>query len=651
MMPRTQLRFTPSSKLSALDLLPFPVTPAKLQSLLQSGLAHHRAGRLAEAESLYRQARTAAPKSFDAVHLSGLVAYQQGRLPEAVELLSRAHTMDRRNAACEMRLALALLGLKKHTEAEAHLRHAVATKPDLHEAWENLAYCLKLQDKIADAVACHQKIVTLVPKLASAWCNYGLTLSLAGRLAEALACHDRALALDPRHAAARYGRAQALHQTHRMAEAVAEYDAFLALEPRHLGARSNRLFALHNLDDIPAERLFAEHLAYGKALGPAPAAPAITQTPEPGRRLRLAVFSPDLRQHSCAYFIEPLLQQLRAAEFEVCLYHDHFREDAVSARLRGRASVWRNFVGQPADAVEQAIRADAPDILIDLAGHTGLDNRLPLFARRLAPVQITYLGYPNTTGVPAMDYRFTDVIADPVGDADAYATEKLIRFAPTAWCYAPPADAPPVTSSPCLINGYVTFGCCNDLSKVTDRTIGFWSRILQGVPNARLRLKGRGLREGPVRVQMYDRLTRAGIDAGRVDLLERTADTRQHLAFYGDVDIALDTFPYHGTTTTCEALWMGVSVVSLVGDRHVSRVGASLLTTLGHPEWIAPNADEYVRTATGLASDGEKLAATRARLREELAGSALCDAKAQSQRFAEALRACWVRWCEQLARG
>jgi predicted O-linked N-acetylglucosamine transferase (SPINDLY family) len=295
--------------------------------------------------------------------------------------------------------------------------------------------------------------------------------------------------------------------------------------------------------------------------------------------------------------------------------------------------------------VAQAIRADAPDILIDLAGHTGLDNRLPLFARRLAPVQVTYLGYPNTTGVPAMDYRFTDAIADPVGEADALATEKLVRFAPTAWCYAPPPEAPPVTPLPCLKAGYVTFGSFNDLSKITDRALALWSRILQGVPNSRLRLKGRGLGEGAVRTHVNERLTRAGIAAKRVDLLERTADTQQHLALYGEIDVALDTFPYHGTTTTCEALWMGVPVVSQAGNRHVSRVGASLLTAVGHPEWSAANADEYVRIVNDLAGNVEKLAVTRVRLRDEVAASSLCDARSQSQRFSEALRACWAAWC------
>ena len=623
------------------------MSPAKLQSLLQSALAHHRAGRLDEAGALYRQARVAAPRNFDALHLSGLVAYQQTRLLEAADLLGRAHAMNRSHAVCEMRLGLVLLALKRTKEGEKHLRHAVATKPDLHEGWENLAHCLKLQDRLAEAIECHRQVVALMPRSAAGWCSFGLTLSLAGQPAEALACHERALVIDPRHAPARYGRAQAFHQTHRLTDAVAEYDAFLALEPKHLGARSNRLFALHNLDGISRQQLFAEHLDYGRAVGAASAAPTPTRAIEAARRLRLAVLSPDLRQHSCAYFIEPLLRHLRRDEFELLLYHDHFREDAVSAHLRMLAAVWRNFHGQPGELIEQTIRSDAPDILIDLAGHTGISNRLPLFARRLAPVQVTYLGYPNTTGVPAMDYRFTDPVTDPAGEADAFATETLVRFAPTAWCYAPPADAPPVAPSPCQKLGYVTFGCFNDPSKISDRTLTLWSRILRAVPNGRLHLKGRGLGERTVRHAFVRRLEQLGLPGDRVTLLERTLETREHLALYADVDIALDTFPYHGTTTTCEALWMGVPVVSLTGDRHVSRVGMSLLTTIGHPEWAASTEDDYVRVATHLAADPGRVGGARQRLRAEVAASSLCDAAAQSARFGAALRACWVSWCER----
>ena len=605
---------------------------------------HHKAGRLEQAEALYRRVRAALPNQFDAVHLSGIVALQQGRAAEAVDLLARAHRLAPKNAPCALRLGLALTGVGRAAEAEAPLRAAVAIDARSAEAWDALAHCLKVLDRLPAALECHQRALALAPAFAKGLFNCGLTYSLLGRQREALECHDRALAADPAYAKAHYGRAQVLHQMHRIPEAIAAYDRFLALEPGNHEARGYRLFALNHLDDLPRERLFAEHAAYGQAVGSHPL-PAFPHVPEPGRRLRLAILSPDLRSHSCAWFLEPLLRHLDPARFELYLYHDHFREDAVSARFKALAAVWRNFVGRSMADVEQAIRADAPDILMDLAGHTGMTSRLPLFARHLAPVQVNYLGYPNTTGLSAMHYRFTDAIVDPVGEAEALATEKLVRFAPTAWTYQPPEITPEVCAVPVGTNGHITFGCFNNVAKISDTTLRLWARVLAAVPDSRLLLKGRGFGDEVVRRKYLDRFAVAGLPTDRVEFLERTAKTDDHLALYGRVDISLDTFPYHGTTTTCEALWMGVPVVTLMGDRHIARVSGSLLSAIGRPEWVAATSDDYVRIATGLAADPARLASIRAGLRDEVRRSPLGDHAGQSARFAAALRDCWSAWC------
>jgi protein O-GlcNAc transferase len=625
------------------------VQPAKLQALLADAVAHHRAGRLADAEKLYRQARTAAPKHFDALHLSGLLAYQQGNVAAAIDWLTRAHRIDRRSAVCEMRLGLALLMGGRATEAEAHLRAAVKAQPDFYEGWDNLAYCLKMQDRLAEALVCHQHATKLKPDSAPGWYNYGLTLSLFGRPADALPCHERALAVEPGYALARFGRAQALHQMHRMAEAVEDYGKFLELQPGHHEAMSYRLFALHSLEGVSREELFAAHVEFGRVVGRESAAlRPLANSRDPQKRIRLAILSPDLRAHSCAYFLEPLLRHLDPAQFELYLYHDHFRKDAISERLQKLAVVWREFVGKSDAVVESTIRADAPDVVIDLAGHTGMTNRLPLFARRLAPVQITYLGYPDTTGVTAMDYRFTDEIADPTGDADRFATEQLVRFAPTAWTYAAPPEAPAVAPLPCETHPF-TFGCFNNLAKITDALLRTWGEVLAAVPDSRLMLKGPGFSEATVRDHYRDRLERVGITKDRLVLLERTTDTAAHLAVYHRVDVALDTAPYHGTTTTCEALWMGVPVVTLAGDRHMSRVGASLLTAVGHPDWIANCPEDYVRIAASLAGDRRELGKIRVGLRAEMAAAPLGQHEAQAARFGAAVRACWREWCEKPA--
>jgi protein O-GlcNAc transferase len=620
------------------------VSTAKLQSLLQSALVHHRAGRLGEAENYYRQVRATAPNNFDALHLSGLLAYQQDRMTDAANLLTRAHRLNPKAAECEMRLALAMLHLGRLKDAEMHLRHVVQQNPKFTEGWDNLAYLLKTQDRLSEAITCHEKAVAGKPEIPMSWYNYGLTLSLFGRYDDALRCHDRALVVDRKCEIAHFGRAQALHQADRIEEAVAAYRTFLALKPANHEARSYLLFAMHCLPNVTAQELFSAHVEFGTAVG-LPRDGRFSNSPDPARRLRVAILSPDLRMHSCAYFLEPLLRHLDRRDFELYLYHDHFREDAISDRLRKFAATWRNFRGQPPGIVESTIRSDAPDILIDLAGHTGMTNRLPLFAKRLAPVQVSYLGYPNTTGVAAMDYRFTDALADPLGEADQFATEKLIRFAPTAWAYSPPDDAP----LPALVKATgttaVTFGCFNSPTKISDEVLVLWGRILSAVQGSTLLLKGTGFAEPAVLARYHARLAKLGLPLDRIELLDRTPDTKSHLAVYNRVDVALDTFPYHGTTTTCEALWMGVPVVTFAGDRHMSRVGVSLLTAAGHPEWIARSAEAYVEIAAALAAAHDSRAALRTSLRDELLACPLLDHAAQSKRFTSALRECWGAWC------
>ncbi len=620
------------------------MTPAQLANLLQDALTRHRAGRLDEAEKIYAHARAAAPRSFDAFQLSGFLALQQGRCEDAARFLVRALQLNPRSAACALRLAEALKKSGRHAEARDAARRVVALEPanaDAHYALGELAAAL---EGFAAAVPHFRRVTELQPRAADGWANLGVALTQSGNPDEGVACFDRALAINPDEAQALTGRALALQQAHRVDEAVAAYDEVLAKHPANHEARSARLLSRHYLDGVEREALLREHQAFGHtvrdAMGLSPS-PKFAHLPDPERRLRVAFLSPDLRAHSVAYFLEPLLAQLDRTQFEIFLYHDHARVDAMSERLRAQAAQWRHVAGWPDGRVEAAMRADAPDVVIDLAGHTGF-NRLPLFARRLAPVQITYLGYPDTTGLAEMDYRFTDAIADPAGDADRFHTERLVRFAPTAWAYAPPRDAPePLREA----EGPVTFGCFNNFSKVSDTTLTLWSRILAAVPDARLLLKSQGLDTPANQAWCRERFARCGIAAERVELLGRIVGLAAHLAAYRRIDVALDTYPYHGTTTTCEALWMGVPVVTLAGDRHVSRVGASLLASVDRAEWVANTADDYARIAAGLAAAGRRTEDASRALREALQGAALMDHAAQARRFGEALRECWRRWC------
>ena len=268
----------------------------------------------------------------------------------------------------------------------------------------------------------------------------------------------------------------------------------------------------------------------------------------------------------------------------------------MTERLRTHADEWRSLVGLSDEQTAELIRQDRIDILIDLAGHTA-NNRLLVFARKPAPVQVTWLGYPNTTGLDTIDYRLTDAFADPSGLTELHCSETLVRLPACAWCFAPADPVPPVSTPPVLHEGHITFGCFNVMPKINEPLLRLWSEILHAVPDSRLLLKNAFLRASSVQQRVRATFEAAGIASDRIELMDHVSDLAGHLACYGRVDIALDTSPYHGTTTTCEALWMGVPVVSLAGETHVSRVGASLLANVGLPELVARTTEEYVKNS------------------------------------------------------
>jgi len=656
------------------------MTPSQSDKLLKSAVAFHQAGKLGEAMALYDRVRGALPRNFDAVHLGGVAALQQGQTEAADQLLAQARKLNPKSALASFRHGIALTQLRRLGEGEAALQKALGLDPQLPEAWFYLAANLRQQGRFDAAVAAYGRALALKPNYAEAherlgallivirghaaaephlrrgaelqpkaavpWCNLGICLCFLGRLGEALGAFARALEIDPRLDQAHAGKGLTLERCYRLAASVESYDQALAVNPCNFEAHSARLYALQYLADRPREYLFEQHRRFGAAVALA-ARPVFPNSREAGRRLRLGFLSPDLHRHSVAYFLEPLLAHLDRAEFEIFLYHDQPVVDSMSERLRGLATQWQVVAGFSADLLEEKLRADRLDVLFDLAGHTGM-NRLPLFARRLAPVQATYLGYPDTTGLPAMDYRFVDAISDPPGTADALCTERLVRFAPTAWTYAPPAEAPAPAAPPSAAGTGIAFGCFNNFAKVTDAALLAWSRILQAVPGSRLVLKGAGLTVPALRAELNRRLESNRIPLERVELLERTKTIAEHLAAYSRIDLSLDTYPYHGTTTTCEALWMGVPVITRVGDRHASRVGASLLQAVGHPEWVASDWDEYVAHAVALAGDERRRTELRQQLRRDLQASALLDHCGQAERFGRAVRGLWSDFCRDV---
>jgi predicted O-linked N-acetylglucosamine transferase (SPINDLY family) len=324
---------------------------------------------------------------------------------------------------------------------------------------------------------------------------------------------------------------------------------------------------------------------------------------------------------------------------------DIHAEDQTRQRLRAMGDSYIDVVRLAPMQLDARIRAERIDVLLELGGHSA-GNRLPGLLGKPAPVIVTAIGYPHTTGVPSVDYRVVDSLTDPPG-AEAFATERLLRLDPCFLCYRPPTDAPDVAAPPSSTSSDapIRFASFNALYKLSNEAIALWSRVLNAVPSSVFVLRGAPLDDPAVMSRIRSRFEACGVSGSRVRGVGSVPTTREHLARYEQIDVALDVIPYHGTTTTCEALWMGVPVVSLVGESHASRVGLSLLTNVGHPEWAVRTPDEFVRVASELASDRTRLATIRSGLREQVRRSPLCDEAAYAGRFYAALRECWRTWC------
>ncbi|MFZ1056982.1 MAG: tetratricopeptide repeat protein, partial [Opitutaceae bacterium] len=495
-----------------------------------------------------------------ALQLAGLAAGQLGLLDQAVAFFRRALRIDPKSGATHINLGSVYADFGRDTDAEKSLKAGLALTPGDPEAWLRIGIYNLSRGRTAEAMGCCTEALKLKPGFPAAFKVIGDIRKGEGEAVQAAAFYRVALKSAPENTEARLGLVQTLLSCNRVAESISECDRILAAHPRDIQARSHRLFLLNYLEDLPVRELFAEHQKYG-ILFPAAPRRSFPNPRDPAKRIRVAFLSRDLRAHAVAFFLEPIVANLDPAQFEVVLYHDHMKVDEVSERFRSRAALWRNFCGRPDAVVEGAIRADAPDVLFDLAGHTG-QNRLHLFARRLAPVQVNYLGYPNTTGLPAMDCRFSDEVADPPGDADCAHAERLVRFSSCAWAYMPPAAVGGAfDGEPAGGGETVSFGSFSNFSKVNDATLRLWAGVLAAVPGSRLVLKSPWI-DGE---SLARRLVQVGIEPGRVTLLKPLVDPIAHLNCYRNVDIALDPFPYGGTTTTCEALWMGRPVVTLAG--------------------------------------------------------------------------------------
>jgi len=674
----------------------------------QIAVQRHQAGQLAEAEGIYRQILAAQPNHADALHLLGVVAHQVGRHDLAVEWIRRAievnpaglqYHLNLGNALAaqgqvdqaiamyhgELRLnpgypeacnnlGNALRQRGQPDEAVAALRRALLVKPDFPEAHGNLGVALaelgKLEEAIAayrralelksgdpeihnnlaaalaglgrldEAVAAYRRALELKPDSPRAYNNLGNALRQQGQLDEAIAAYRRALELRPDYLEAHNNLGVALKDLGQFDEAIASFRRVLQSSPELASTQSNLICTLHFHPDQSAGTIAEEHERWNRQFSEplkrfiAPHANDLAAA----RRLRVGYVSPDFRGHVVGRYILPLFQHHDRERFEIVCYSGVLRPDSITERFRSLAEAWRGTVGVSDEALAEMIRRDRVDILVDLTQHLA-GNRLPVFARKPAPVQVSFAGYPASTGLEAIEYRISDrhLLA---GSADERGGKERVCLIDSFWCYDPCGMDVEVNLLPARESGTVTFGCLNNFCKVNRRVLRLWARVLGKVKNSRLVISSPA---GSHRERTLEALEREGVEGRRVEFVA-LQPLREYLELYHRLDIALDTFPYNGGVTTCDALWMGAPVVSLAGETPVSRAGLSLLSNLGMPELVASSESEYVNIAERLAGDLPGLARLRESLRDRMKSSVLMDAPRFTRQVEQAYRQMWQAW-------
>ena len=603
-------------------------------------------GHVAESEAMLRRALELDPDSPQTLTNLGSVLSDSGRVAESEAMLRRAIELQPDMAAGYCNLGVLLSKMNRHAEAIATLRRALEIDPDAPQTLTNLGGMLGDSGHIAESEAMLRRAIELRPDMATAYCNLGRLLLKMGRHAEATAMLRRAIELQPDMANAHANLGNALKESGRLDEALASYRRVIELEPSYLQAHSNLIFAMmfaHD-DDEAIRREGAKFSAQYETPLLAQPLPPYANDRSRARRLRIGYVSPDFCHHCQELFMTPLLAQHDHRAFEIFCYASVLNPDSRTRRLATFADVWRDVHEFDDERLAQQIREDRIDVLVDLTMHMA-NGRPLLFARRPAPVQVAYLAYPGTTGSRAIGYRLTDPWLDPpnVPHADERYSERSIRLPDTFWCYDPLNTGIDVNALPAQANGYITFGCLNNPIKVTQWTLRLWSAVLCALPDARFILMAA---PGEPRTILQTRFAERGVDPARVSFVS-FQPRGDYLRTYWRMDIALDTFPYNGHTTSLDSFWMGVPVITRTGHSAVSRGGLSLLANLQMPELAADNDEDYVKIAVRLASDLPKLAALRAQLRGRMERSPLMDSVRFTRSLEQAYRQMWGEWCAQ----
>ncbi|REK10448.1 MAG: tetratricopeptide repeat protein [Planctomycetota bacterium] len=620
--------------------------PNHVESHNNLGTVLKAQGHLEEAGRHYREAIRRNPR-FLAAHVNlGWVAEIGKRYAEAADHFRAALEIDANAVLARYGLGMSLQKLGQIADAMACYQDAIRLDPTHAESHLSLGYLLQTQGRATEAIRCCQEAIRLNPRSPEAYNNLCVAWTGEGRHDEAIAACRKAIELRPDFAVAYSNLAVSTQSIGLLDEAIEYHRRAVQIAPDESGPHSNLLYILNYHPGYAPQAVFDEHLAWGRRHADPLTAQSAPHTNDrtPGRRLRIGYVSPHFRDHAVNFFTEPILASHDHAAFEVFCYSDTDPEDETSARLRGYADHWRPILGHSDVEVCEQIQSDAIDILVDLTGHISGGKRMLVFARKPAPVQVTYIGYQNTTGMAAMDYRLTDAYADPPGQTDALHTEKLARLPTTFFCYQPSSYAPEVGPLPAAANGHVTFGSVNAFTKITPQVLEVWADILLRVPQSRLIVRG-DMTES-LRARLNQTFSARDIAPERIELVNRLPRP-EYLELIKRMDLALDPIPFNGHTTTCDCLWQGVPVVTLSGETYVSRFGGSGLKTLGLDELITHSADEYRECAATLAGDLPRLAEYRATLRDRMAASPLCDFRGFTANLEETYRGMWEDWLQQ----
>jgi predicted O-linked N-acetylglucosamine transferase (SPINDLY family) len=612
--------------------------PEEPRALYHLASLQHDKGDLYQAEATYARILEITPGYSQALNNYAGVLSELGRKDEAIKVLSKAIVEDAHNTQAYKNIGQLLRQQGRHQEALVFLGEAVTQDPRYDEAYWELSQVLSDLGLEKEAMQALESSLQEGKRDIPSHARLADLYLKAGALQDAIEQYSLGLELDPENphmmnnlglAYLRQGRVSQAMKAHRDAFELrttsAMYHSNLLLDLNYVqGISKKDVFRLHaDWDNVHAAHVLRFDHSFS----------------HPGSRIRIGYVSPDFRKHSVSYFAYPLLAHHNRQDFEIFCYSDVRKEDRVSREIQDLVDHWIPVWDMSDPELARRIHGDGIDILVDMAGHTG-QNRLLAFARKPAPIQVSWLGYPNTTGLETMDYRLTDVVADPEGE-EAYHSEELVRLPHGFLCYQPDPDTPEVGPLPCEQNGYVTFGSFNNLAKMHAGVIELWAAVLRFVPNSRLMLKSIFMDDPKTAERILSQFADQGIASSRIDILSRYPSKYEHFDAYNRMDIGLDPFPYNGTTTTFEALWMGVPVITLKCERHAGRVGASILENLGLDRLVAGSEKEYIQLAQNLASSPQIMTRFRAGMRESLASSLFMNGKKFAQKMEEFYRWAW----------